>query len=187
METARTFGRLIPTARSVLKEKLILGNIMGGPYSRLMKGVFQKLILEQRGIIRSVMHGELRKCLAKGKDAQYTTVNSIHAAIMKRNELPKWSRATTHKILHQMKLVCLENRDIHFGLLIENDFLTGTRIKTTQLIKKLLSEGYYLMFFDESHVNVHYRQKRIWQDTTFHTTKEALDKEYTSGVEKPPG
>ena len=108
-ETSRTFGRSEGLVRSVLKEKRIFGNVIGGPYSRIKKSIFQNLTIEQRDIIRSVVHDELRKCIQKEKDARYPTVDSIHAAIMKREDLPKWSRTTTHKILRLLKFSCLNS------------------------------------------------------------------------------
>ena len=92
----------------------------------------------------------MRKCLEKQDGAHYPTVKSIHAAIMKRSDLPKWSRQTTFTILKLLRFSCLENRDIHFGLLIENEYTTDKRKNVCQQIKKLLSEGYYLLFFDET-------------------------------------
>ena len=186
LETSKTFGRSIAMVRSVIKEQKIFGNVLGGPYLKIGKSFFEKLTIDQRDIIRSAVHGELRKCLQKEEEARYPTVSSIHAALMKRNDLPKWSRMTTFRILKKLKFSCLNNRDIHFGLLIENDYVTDSRKKVCQLIKKLLSEGYYLLFFDESYVNVHYCRKKNWQDTTVLTTQQARDRGLTTGVLKPP-
>ena len=186
-ETSKTFGRTIPLVRSVIKEKLIFGNVIGGPYKRIKKSFFDNLTIKQRDIIRSAVHNEIRKCLDKVEGTQYPTTDSIHAALMSREDLPKWSRTATFRILKLLRFECKENHEIHFGLLIENDFITETRKKTCQLIKKLIKEGYYLLFFDESYVNVHYRRKRNWQDMTLRTTQEARDQGYTTGVNKPPG
>ena len=92
----------------------------------------------------------MRKCLDKEEEARYPTVSSIHTALLKRDDIPKWSRTTTFRILKLLRFSCVENRDIHFGLLIENEYVTETRVKVCKLIKKLISEGYYLLFFDES-------------------------------------
>ena len=46
--------------RSVLKEKKIFGNVIGGPYFRVKESFFEKLTIEQRDMIRSVVSCKTR-------------------------------------------------------------------------------------------------------------------------------
>ena len=121
------------------------------------------------------------------KGTQYPTVASIHLAFMAHPDIPKWSTMTTHKVLKLLGFKVLQNRDIHYGLIIENEWTTEGRKRFCQKIKELIADGYYLLFIDESYVNVHHSRKRRWHDTTIHTAKEAKDKDLTCGILKPPG
>ena len=114
-------------------------------------------------------------------------MSSLHESFLKHPDIPNWSRATTHRILKQLGFKILENRDIHYGLMVENEFTTNGRKYFCQKVKELLAAGYYLLFMDESFVNVHHRRKRQWHDTTIHTAQEAKDKGLTPGILRPPG
>ena len=98
------------------------------------------------------------------EDAKYPTVASIHAAIMKKmNEFTpfrKWSKSTTYRILRQLGFLNLENKEIHYGLLIEDDFTVARRGHVCLELLRLWAEGYYLIFEDESFVQVQHSPKK---------------------------
>ena len=52
---------------------------------------------------------------------------------------------------------------------------------------KLWAEGYYLIFEDESFINVQKTTRKKWHDTTVKTAKEAKDRGLSTGNIKPPG
>ena len=104
-KTSKYCRRSIKMIRLVLKEKLILGDVMGGPYSRNRKSVYEKLTPEQRDTIRSVVHSEIRRVPNKEEGAQYPTLASLHAAIMEHPDIPKWSQTTSYRILKELGFV----------------------------------------------------------------------------------
>ena len=56
-----------------------------------------------------------------------------------------------------------------------------------QEFERLEGEGWYLVFLDESYINVGHSPKKHWHDTTVHTAKEALEKGLSTGTIRPPG
>ena len=54
-ETSETTGRSVKMVRWVLKEHFHFGNVLGGPYSREKKSVYEKLTGEQRDILRALV------------------------------------------------------------------------------------------------------------------------------------
>lgn len=101
-ETSKLTKRSIKMVRMILKEKLIFGNVIGGPYSRTRKSIYEKLTPEQKDLIRSIVHNEMKKVLEKQDGAQYPTLATLHAAIMKHPDTPKWSKMTSYRILKQL-------------------------------------------------------------------------------------
>ena len=81
----------------------------------------------------------------------------------------------------------LENKNIHYGLLVDNEYTIKRRGFVCQEFEKLEGEGWYLVFLDESYINVGHSPKKHWHDTTVHTAKEALARGLTTGTIKPPG
>ena len=57
--------------RMVLKEKLISGNVIGGPYNRIRKSYFEKLTIEQRDIIRGVVIFNFQYNVVKSNNGKY--------------------------------------------------------------------------------------------------------------------
>ena len=55
-ETSETTGRSIKMVRWVLKEYSHMGNVLGGPYSREKKSVYEKLTGEQKDILRALVN-----------------------------------------------------------------------------------------------------------------------------------
>ena len=190
-EVAKIYGRTISIIRSVLKEKQVYGNVIGGPYSRMKKSTFEKLDLATRDALRGLVHEEMRKCKEKTEGARYPTVESIHAIFMDYSnahpELPKWCRITSYHILEHLGFMHLENKNIHYGLLVDNEYTIKRRAYVCQEFEKLEGEGWYLVFLDESYINVGHSPKKHWHDTTVHTAKEALEKGLSTGTIKPPG
>ena len=190
-KTAKYLRRSQKLVRRVLKEKLHFGDVIGGPYTRNTQTIFEKLSIEQKDLIRSIIHEEMRKCQNKEEGAQYPTIKTIHAAIHNHSNedtiLPKWSQTTTVEILKQLGFVLLANSSIHYGLLVDNDFTVARRKYVCQELVRLEEEGYYLVFIDETFVNVGHKPKKMWQDTTIHTVKEAKDAGLTTGNMRPPG
>ena len=189
--TARYCGRSEQMVRNIIKEKVATGNLLGGPYMRDKKSAFDKLTIEQRESIRSIIHSEMSKVKNKVDGATYPTVASIHAAIYRHSNtslsIPKWSQSTTYKILGHLGFRLLENRDIHYGLLVDNEYTTARRKKTCTDLTTLEKKGFYIVFMDESYMNVGKTPRKHWHDTTILTTKEAKDKNLTTGTIKPPG
>ena len=189
--TAKYLRRSIKLVRRVVKEKLRLGEVFGDPHSRDTKSTFEKLSIEQKERIRSIIHEEMRKCQNKEVGAQYPTIDSIHTAIHQNSNadivLPKWERTTTVKILEELGFVFLANSSIRYGLLVDNDFTVARRKYVCEELLRLEAEGYYLVFIDESYVNVGLSPTKKWHDTTIHTAKEAKDRGLTTGNIRSPG
>ena len=82
-ETSRISEKSIGIVRNVLKEKQIFGDVIGGPYLRVKKSFLDKLTIEQKEAIRSVVHDEMRKCLNKEEGARYPSVDSILGEVIK--------------------------------------------------------------------------------------------------------
>ena len=190
-KTAKYCGRSHQMVRNIVKEKVVTGTLAGGPYMRDRKSIFDTLTIEQRDLIRSIIHDEMRKCLDKVEGARYPTVATIHTAIHQHSNisttLPKWGQTTTFNILGHLGFRLLENRDIHYGLLVDNDYTVARRKKTCTDLTTLEAQGFYIVFMDESYANVNKTRKKQWHDTTIHTAKEAKDRNLTTGLIKPPG
>ena len=193
--TAKLLGRSQRMIYYILKEYNHFGEVVGGPYLKNNPSILDQLTIEQKDLFRTVVHNEMSKCKKKDplfeEDAKYPTVASIHAAIMKKmNEFTpfrKWSKSTTYRILRQLGFLNLENKEIHYGLLIEDDFTVARRGHVCLELLRLWAEGYYLIFEDESFVQVQHTIKKKWHDTTVQTAKQAKARGLSTGNIKPPG
>ena len=190
-ETAFEFGRTISIVRMVVREKGVFKNVVGGPYTKIRKTTFQKFDIATKDALRSIVHDQMRACKEKTEGARYPTVDSIHTAFHEYSnahpELPKWGRTTTYHILQHLGFMNLENKDIHYGLLVDNEYTVKRRGYVCQEFKRLEEEGYHLVFLDESYINVGHNPRKHWHDTTLHTAKQCKDAGQTTGTIKPPG
>ena len=190
-ETAKTFGRTISIVRSVLREMQVNGTVVGGPYTRFKKSTFEKFDLATKDALRALVHDEMRKCKEKTEGARYPTLESIHKVFHEYQnehpELPKWGMQTTWNILDHLGIMHLENKDIHYGLLVDNEYTIKRRRYVCEEFERLEAEGYYLVFLDESYINVGHSPTKHWHDTTIHTAKEAAELGLTTGTIRPPG
>ena len=190
-ETARKYGRTISLVRSVLKERLVCDNVVGGPYMRMKQSTFEKFDMATKDALRGIVHDQMRNCKEKVEGSRYPTVDSIHSAFHEYSnmhpEIPKWGRTTTYHILQHLGFMNLENKNIHYGLLVDNEYTVKRRGYVCQEFFRLEEEGYYLVFLDESYINVGHTITKMWHDTTIHTAQEAKDQGLTTGTLKPPG
>ena len=188
---AATFGTSTKMVRSIVKEKAVTDTVVGGPYPKIRQTCFEKLTIEQKDKLRSLVHDEMRKCLEKEENARYPTVKSIHTAFHnysnESSAIPKWSLSTTFKVLQHLGFMYLQNHNIHYGLLVDNDYTVARRKYVTKQLIELEKKGYYLVFVDESYINLQHRPKKMWHDTTVHTAKEAKERGLTPGTLRPPG
>ena len=188
---ATLFGTSRKMVRSILKEEQVDGKVIGGPYPKERQSCFEKLNIEQKDKLRSLVHDEMRKCLEKEEGARYPTVKSIHKSFHEYSNatsaIPKWSLTTTFSVLEHLGFMYLQNSDIHYGLLVDNDYTIARRKYVTKQLIDLEAKGYYLVFVDESYINLKHRPKKMWHDTTVHTAKEAKDRGLTPGTLSPPG
>ena len=193
--TAKLLARSKKMIYNILKEYNNCGEVFGGPYYKNIPSNFDRLTIEQRDLFRTVVHNEMSKCKKNDplfeEDAKYPTVASIHKAITEKmtEVMPfrKWSQSTTYRILKQLGFLNLENKDIHYGLLIEDKYTVARRGHVCLQLLRLWAEGYYLIFEDESFVTVCHSPKKKWHDTTVQTAKQAKDQGLSTGNIKPPG
>ena len=192
-KTAKILRRSKKMIRNILKEYNRYGSVKVGPHYRPnRKTYFDKLTIEERDLFRTVVHNEMKKCNKKDplfeEDVKYPTVASIHTAIMKRMPgIQRWSKDTTYRVLRRLGFLNLENKDIHYGLLVEDTFTVARRGQVCLELLKLWAEGYYLIFEDESFINVQKTTRKKWHDTTVKTAKEAKARGLSTGNIKPPG
>ena len=182
-ETAKKYGRSISCVRSVLREQWACDDVVGGPYMRMKKSTFEKFDIATKDALRAIVHKQMRNCKEKVEGSRYPTVDSIHAAFHEYSnmhpEIPKWGRTTTYHILQHLGFMNLENKNIHYGLLVDNEYTVKRRGYVCKEFFDLEEEGYYLVFLDESYINVGHSPKKQWHDTTIHTAQEAKDKDLT--------
>ena len=190
-ETAAKYFRSISLIRSVVREFKACGDVIGGPYYRFRLSTFEKFDMATKDTLRGLVHDQMRDCKEKKEGARYPTVNSIHTAFHEYSnahpELPKWGRSTTYHILQHLGFMNLANKDIHYGLLVDNEYTVKRRAYVCEQFKRLEEEGYHLVFLDESYINVGHNPRKHWHDTTLHTAKQAKDAGFTTGTIKPPG
>ena len=115
----------------MVKEKIRLGKVVGGPYTRVKKTHFDNLSLSQKDEIRKVViiqsfykyseessivsvhsfcyaisclqaHDQIQKCLNKEEGSCYPTTMSLHLEIMKIPGIPQWKSTTTYMVLRQL-------------------------------------------------------------------------------------
>ena len=184
---AKSLGSSTTTIRKIVKEIAIKGDFVEGPYPKTSQTIFEKLTIPQRDAIRSRVHDEIRKVNNKEEGASFPTNKSLHEVIQKIPGIPKWSVSTTTRILRHLGFLWLKDNQVNSGLLSEDQYTVNRRAYVCKKLLELEEEGAYMIFLDESYINLNYTPGRKIQDTTIHTSKQANDQGLTNGFKRTPG
>ena len=184
---AKSLGSSTTTIRNIVKEFALKGDFLKGPNLKTSQTIFEKLTIPQRDAIRSRVHDEIRKVNNKEEGASFPTNKSLHELIQKIPGIPKWSVSTTKRILRHLGFKWLKDNQVNSGLLSEDQYTINRRAYVCKQLLDLEADGTYLMFLDESYINLNYTPDRKIQDTTIHTSKQAKDQGYTPGFKRTPG
>lgn len=113
------------------------------------------------------------------------TMSTILSAINTDDDLPNFKRTT---LFHLLKDMGFEFQKMgRKSILIERDDIIRWRHKYLRSIRKFREEGKYIVYTDESWVNVGHAVNKAWCDTTIQSARQAFIEGLSTGLRLPSG
>lgn len=168
----------VQSVKKIIREMKIHGNFQGIKITRPRKSIFTELSTSEKDSIRRIVHDFFVM-------TENPNLKKIQIAIEEDETLPQLKRTTLYRILTKLGfLFRSRKRNVIKTNSVE---LLNWREQHISTIRRYRREGRKLYFTDETWLNVNHSVKKIWEDTTVKTSREAFVQGLSTGLKDPSG